>query len=349
MGLVYKKFKEVNLKDPFFNSLKDDYEEFPEWFTKKGEEYAYVHTNSEKNIDGFLYLKVEEGSLDDVRPIQPPAKRLKVGTFKIDAHGTKLGERFIKKVFDYALTFDVDEVYVTAFEMHAPLLAIFDKYGFLKQATKTTKNGVENVYIKSMRKLMDTILKSYPLLDLCKKNIYTLALYPKWHTRLLPDSILKNEDLDIIKDISHTNSIHKVYLAAMAAVEEFKPGDVILIYRTSDNNGPAHHRSVVTSVCVLEENRHIDSFADYKEFISYCRPYSIFEDHELVSFWKQRKYPYVIRFTYNVALKKRVTRGTMIEECGLDAKAYAGVIKLSKEQFLCILDKGQTNESFIVH
>lgn len=43
-------------------------------------------------------MKNEDEALLDITPNMPEAKRLKVGTFKIDAHNTKLGERFVKKL-----------------------------------------------------------------------------------------------------------------------------------------------------------------------------------------------------------------------------------------------------------
>ena len=34
-NLVLKPFLEINLKDPFFDSLRANYEEFDDWFNKK--------------------------------------------------------------------------------------------------------------------------------------------------------------------------------------------------------------------------------------------------------------------------------------------------------------------------
>jgi hypothetical protein len=31
-----KQFRQINLNDPFFNSLKGDYQEFGDWFGKRG-------------------------------------------------------------------------------------------------------------------------------------------------------------------------------------------------------------------------------------------------------------------------------------------------------------------------
>jgi hypothetical protein len=216
-------------------------------------------------------------------------------------------------------------------------------------ATKVTPNGVEQVLVKNIYQLKPSIVESYPLVNLQGRGIYLLGLHPDWHSRLLPDSILFNEDASILQDISYTNSIHKVYLAAMNGVDQLRTGDILLIYRTSDNLGPAYYRSVATSICVVEEYRHIDSFANREDFLRYCEPYSIFSQSELINFWTRRRFPYVFRFTYNVALNRRVTRGEMIEECGIDANAYAGFMRLTPQQFHEIISRGRVNESLVIY
>ena len=126
-NLSYQFFRDVSLDDPFFDSLKNDYKEFYQWFLKKANEKAYVFYNHENKIDGFLYLKIENEAVNDVTPKLPIANRLKLGTFKINPHGTRLGERFIKKVFDHAFTVGVTEIYVTIFEKHGALIKLFEK------------------------------------------------------------------------------------------------------------------------------------------------------------------------------------------------------------------------------
>lgn len=349
MELIQKKFKFVNLGDPFFASFVNDYKEFSQWFTKKAEERAYIFEDEIGNVNGFLYLKPEDGPLNDVVPALPNKNRLKVGTMKINAHGTKLGERFIKKIFDHALHNKVSEIYVTVFPAHQALISLFSRYGFSKVAEKHTSNGTEHVLVKDLTQLQNSLVKSYPLADLSNKNFYLLSINPQWHTRLLPDSILRNEDADIIEDISHTNSIHKVYLAAMNGMEILRPGDILVIYRTTDGAGPAHYRSVATSVGVVEEYRSIHSFASQDEFMKYCQPYSVFSDAELHQFWARKKYPHVFRFTYNAALKRRVTRGEMIEQFGMDPNAYWGFMRLTRDQFNSIAQAGKLDESIIIN
>ncbi len=351
-NLEYMRFADVNLEDPFFDSLKESYQEFPDWFRRKAEEKAYVfYRDDTRAIDGFLYLKQEFHLLDDCSPKLEASgdSWLKIGTLKINAHGTKLGERFIKKIFDYAITYGFQDIYVTVFEQHAPLVALFEKYGFIKEATKTTKNGTEVVLTRRLHNRysgIENIIKNYPIVDWrgdssFRPNYYLLSLYPEWHTRLLPDSILNNEDPKIIQDVSPTNSIHKVYLAAMRGLEHLKRGDVLFIYRTSDNQGPAKYRALVTSICVVEEYKHIGSFQNYDDFERYCAPYSIFSKQELAKFWREKKYPHIFKFTYNIALPKRVIRKDLIEQVGLNESAYFGFLPLSLQQAVHILKLGQ--------
>ena len=228
-------------------------------------------------------------------------------------------------------------------------MQLFKKYGFQVAARKLTANGEELVLVKDMDATSNSVLTRYPRVKTDGQAMYLLALYPKWHTRLLPDSILTTEDASIVEDVSHTNSIHKVYLAAMPGMQDLRPGGVLVIYRTSDQAGPAHFRSVVTSVCVVEEYRDIRSFEDKAAFLSFCRPYSVFELGELEQFWKSKRYPHVVRFAYNFALTKRLTRGRLIEEHGSDESARWGFMPLTVTQFHSIIAASGTNESLIVN
>lgn len=230
-------------------------------------------------------------------------------------------------------------------------MALFERYGFRQGAEKITANGTELVLVRNLYDEYVDVVSSYPIVRLIDEQVFLLSLQPKWHTRLLPDSILQTENSSIVGDLSHTNSIHKVYLSAMRGMERIKRGDLLLIYRTSDGLGPACFRSVATSICVIEEYRTLQSFVSQEDFLRYCRPYSVFTLNELKIFWAQKRYPHIIRFTYNIALPKRVTRGTMIEEVGFDdgPNSYWGFMPLSKEQFMQIAKLGKIDESLIVH
>ncbi len=348
MSLTYVRFADVNLFDPFFNSLKADYAEFEQWFHKKAENMAYLSKNEQGAIDGFLYLKVEDEGHSDIEPPLEAKHRLKVGTFKIEAHGTKLGDRFVKKLFDQAMGEQVHEVYVTIFEKHAGLLKLLTRYGFRKWGSKTTKNGTEWVLVREMTWEDGSLHGNYPLVKVSSGGQYLLALYPQWHTRLLPDSKLINEGPDVVADISHTNSIQKIYLAGRSGAQSLKHGDALVIYRTSDDQGPAFYRSVATSICVVDKVEMISEYGSEESFLSYCLPFSVFTEVELRNLYKTKQYPVVITFTYNVSFPKRVTRKVLIEEVGIDPKARWTCIQITESQFRKIANKGQVDARFIV-
>ena len=76
-------FKDCDLNDLFFQSLKEDYLEFDNWFKKKimNNEEAYIIKNI-GSIEGFLYLKRENEEILLKDKILPAKERIKIGTLK---------------------------------------------------------------------------------------------------------------------------------------------------------------------------------------------------------------------------------------------------------------------------
>ena len=346
--ITLKRFADIDLNDAFFDSLKEDYPGFEAWFVKKSKDNskAYVQYSNNK-LQAFLYLKNESGEeLTDVIPARSACNRMKVGTFKIDAHNTKLGERFVKKIMDAALYMKADEIYVTIFPKHNGLIRILQRYGFNEEG----KKGEELVLVKNMKVLTGDILKDYPLLKITGKRKFLLSIKPQYHTKMFPDSILKNEEgakYELIKDIAHTNSVHKIYVTSMSDAVQLQSGDLIAIYRTKDDAGPARYRSVITSVCQVEEVKTVRDFANVDSFLAYANYYSIFNPDELREWYGKRNFT-VLKMTYNIALTKRVTNGYLVDELRM-APNYWGFFQLTDEQFDAILKKGEVDESVIIN
>jgi L-amino acid N-acyltransferase YncA len=342
-------FGKIDLTDPFFDSLKADYSEFAEWFAGKRDKEAWVLRENDK-ILAFLYLKEETEALDDVEPPRPPLRRLKAGTMKVDAHGTRLGERFLRLMFDEALERQVKEIYVTVFPKHEGLTSLLSRWGFVKQGTKSTANGVEDVYIRNMRWTGSSIYKEYPFMNVAGRRKYLLGIYPEFHTRLFPDSKLRTEFNEIIRNVSHTNSIFKVYIGWSQAISRLQPGDVAVIYRTKDDKASSGwYSSVATSVCVIDRVKRGPEFASEQEFIERCASYSVFTEDELRGYWRERRDSLTaVRMTYNFALPKRPNRKALIEGAGLDGSERWNVLSLTDQQFRVILRLGQADERLVV-
>lgn len=343
--LEKKKFMDIDLGEGFFDSLKQDYPGFDQWFKKKENEEAYTNYK-EGLLEGFLYLKYEDGPIKDISPIINCNKALKIGTLKINPHGTRLGERFIKKALDYAIKGDVDLCYVTIFEKHDALVKLFKRYGFSIHGYKKNNGDNEMVLVKNFRDYKGDIFLDYPLINTKDNQKFILAIYPQYHSVMFPDSILNNENVNILEDVTVTNSIHKTYVTRMK-VNRANPGDIFVMYRTKTDGQSAEYTSVATSICLVEEVKSQNEFTNFDDFYNYATKYSIFDRNDL-QYWYKRGGCFAVKMTYNAALSKRLIRNKLIEEIGLERDMYWGFSPLTDKQFSRILKEGGVSESIII-
>ena len=349
-SLEKMKFSDIELSDSFFDSLKEDYQGFDEWFQKKSDinDELYVTKNND-TLTGVLYLKIEDEEHLDIIPTLPKKKRLKIGTLKIDSHGTNLGQYYINTILHEALYQKFEEVYITIFPKHEGLIKLVERYGFIYHGTKDSTSGVENVYIKILSKNYNNIFLDYPRFK-TSNNIYLLGIMPKFHTRLFVDSILKTENPEeLLQDISHMNSIHKVYICAMKGVPSLKQGDILVIYRTAEPGKEAFFNSVATSICVVGEYKNMYSYPNVNDMVRDIERYSVFDANELRDFYQHGRYPHIIKMLYNVPLRKRITMQKLMDDCGLAHSEYWGFRKLTEKQLDNILRLGEVDENFIIN
>lgn len=347
-NLSYKSFSQIDLTDTFFDSLKQDYAKFEIWFNKKQNNMAYVHYNEHNKLDGFLYVKIEDKAVEDTDPIILGDKIAKIGTFKINPHGTRLGERFIKSALDYAIKEKASLCYVTIFEKHVSLVEMLKKYGFSYFGIKLTSDGEEMVLVKDLRVVTGDIYLDYPLVNIRGKRKFLLSIYPIYHSVMFPDSILNNEKTSIFEDVPHTNSIHKMYVCRMFGVEQLRYGDILVVYRTSEPGHSAEYSSVVTSICVVESVKRQNEFNSFEDFYDYACTYSVFDKKDL-KHWYEMNNCCIIKMTYNIALGKRINRHNLIENLEFVRTAYWGFMRISDEQFKQIVEVGEVNEGVIIN
>jgi len=348
LNVQKKQFGNIDINDDFFLSLKEDYSGFEKWYIKKSDDQAYVTSNKSNGlILSFLYLKVENKNenYSDIFPIFAPKKRLKIGTFKVINNGFRLGERFLKIVFDNALLNHVDEIYVTIFghrDEQRRLIDLMEQWGFKFWGMK----GEERVYVRDFKPSfdLDNLKLTYPYVS--KKNgIHIVPIYESYHTELLPDSILNNESpAEFVEDFPHRNGISKVYVSR-AMKPHPKKGDLLIFYRTG-----GYYKSVISTIGVVEEV--IFNIENEDEFLRHCRKGSVFPEHELKAMWNYNKFtkPFVVRFMYNYSFPHRINMKQLIDLGilgGVD-DAPRGFKPISVEQFNLILKETRSDESFII-
>ena len=353
-NLKFIPFSDIDLSDTFFDSLRDNYEGFDDWFQSKATSGAKALVYYEKStLLDFLYLKDEDEELQLDNISLPKRKRLKVGTFKIERRGTNRGERFIKRILDFAIQHSFPEVYVTMFDDTDELVHLrhfFERYGFVEVGRKPHTNGrSEAVLLRDMTAYTNNIIQDYPLINRTQGNKYLLAIRPEYHTKLFPDSILNNEHYDCLEDVGPTNSINKIYICWMEGTRQLKQGDKIIIYRTSDHQGPAAYRSVATSVCTVVETKTIDDFQNADEFVQYANKYSVFTERDLRDWYNRKSDFIVIKMLYNLAFQKKVIRKDIIDYAGLSSDERWGFVSLSDEQFNQILNLGDADGRYFIN
>ena len=296
-------FGDIDLNDVFFDSLKEAYPDFIPWFNKKSEEEAYVCRTDEGVIKGFLYIKTEDQS-EDYSSIEPkflPKKRLKVGTFKVDMSGFRLGERFIKIIFDNALHRKVDEIYVTFFE-DSPILealkGLLETWGFVRHGIKHSYGKEETVFVKKLG-IMNPEMSAknnFPNMQFGKQK-FILPIMAKYHTSLLPDSILKTEkQINFMGPDAQKYALQKVYIS-WAPERNINPGDLILFYRMGEEGSNKKYSSVLTTLGMVD--RIYYNFKTKDDFLKHCQNRSVFSKAELDDFWNKHQYHLmVLKFVF---------------------------------------------------
>lgn len=344
LSVKLKRFGDINLDSQFFDTLREDYEgiKFDNWFKRKYNEQAYIFED-DSGIKGFLYLKIEneDENYSDITPIMPPMKRLKVGTFKIESTGFRLGERFLKIIFDNANKNHVDEIYVTLFENKRDdvirLKSLMEKWGFVPHGYK--KNG-ELVLRKTLTyyKKDCSVKENFPLIS-SLANHFILPIYPEYHTDLFPDNILNNENMHLYQENkAHRYAIEKIYLSGAKNVKA-RPGDLILIYRNGTRY-PRKYSSVITGVAIIEDLIYTTSI---QQCINECKNRSIFSEEEIKML--HSKYPLVVKLLDFIPFKNKVILDKLYKYNIVDEPSGPRpFMAITKEQFDYIYQLGMKED-----
>lgn len=341
-------FGNINIDDTFFDSFKQDYNEFGNWFNKKADNISYVCI-TDVEVKAFLYLKQEKTDeiYNDIEPSFPQKKRLKIGTFKVTSTGYKLGERFLKVIFDNALQYDVEEIYVTIFDKRNEqlrLIYLLEDWGFKHWGTKTTDNGIEQVFFRQCKPAPDLQQPKLSFPAVSKNTTkWIVPIYPEYHTELFPDSILNNESpLDFTENEPYRNAIKKVYISR-SYNRGLNGGDLVLFYRTG-----GHYAGVISTIGVVENI--VTDIRNESHFIELCRKRSVFDDTELKKYWNwnRNNRPFIVNFLYIDSFPMPKVNLKKLRDLKIIQNAPRGFEPISDAKFEQILKEARGNESYII-
>jgi hypothetical protein len=144
-ALKYVPVHNLDINDPIFTSLKEEYAEFIDRWGKISREgrKAWVYFKGDR-LGAILIYKIEDEAITSNPPL-PEKRRLKISTFKVTYTGYKIGELFTKISVAFAISNNIDELYLIYFtKPNDSLVVLIENFGFYKVAEK---NG-EDIFIK---------------------------------------------------------------------------------------------------------------------------------------------------------------------------------------------------------
>ncbi|MBB6497326.1 hypothetical protein [Methanococcus maripaludis] len=248
----------LHLTDPIFNSLRDDYPEFDDWFSRKASEgrkcWCYLN---EGNIGAILIYTANDNDPILTNPPRCGKRRFKICTLKVDYLGHKLGELLLKQALDFCVDNSIDEIYLTHFAHSGfdHLVDLVMEYGF--EDIGLNERG-ENVYLKSLNpsdseiaacNINELFKKFYPkYYDGTQVKKFVIPIIPQYHERLFT-GYHKRTNLTLKEwmgdFITEGNTIKKAYISH-SSIRNMRKGDVLLFYRSRD------HKEL-TTLGILEE------------------------------------------------------------------------------------------------
>ena len=340
--ITYEYLYNLELDDPFFDSLKEDYKSFSNWFVRKQEEgaQAYVTLTNENALTSFLMLKYEDKNTDysSMEDPLPPKDRLKVSTMKVIDTGKRIGETFIKIMVNTAVEKDVDEIYITVFEKQKELIDLISQYGFKYYTFQHTekKDGTmekELIYVKNARPEEEY----YPFISLNNKEFFLVPIKEEYHSLLFPESEHNYQiTLNDTKGMNTaSNSLKKAYLSNKN-INKIKPGAILLFYSTGV-------KKAVTTIGVVDAV--FNSFNGFDDMFKLVRKRTAYDESELKKGYKDNKlvlmfkmyYPLPNYVTYEFMLKNNIVSGSIQSITEIDKNKFDIILeecKLSTDKYI---------------
>ena len=340
----------LNIDDPIFNTLREEYPGFNDWFIRKAREgrKCWVYYRNGDKIGAVLIYKFEEQEIP-ANPRLPKKKRIKIATMIVSYTGQKIGELFLKLTINLAIKNEIPEIYLTLFSKEKDfLVALIEDYGFSKDATieQDWSEIPEDVFVKKIIISHDEIRSVDPV-KVSKQyfpNFYDggnvkkhiIPIKPIYHNRLFTDFPRRGQltiDEVINEFVIEGNTIRKAYLT-YSSTKKINPGDIILFYRSED-------MKKLVSVGVVEKVRYdlIDKEQVFN-LVGKRTVYSLSEIEKLV-----KKPITVILFNHHFYLKSPISYEDLLENNILLGPPQS-ITEIDHQKYLKIKEMGKIDERF---
>ena len=271
---------ELDERDPIFESLRSDYPDFDTWLRKckREQRQAWIaKLPGRSSMAGLCIVNREDMQWNDS---ENPT--LKLCTFKIadDAIGLKLGELLLRTVFDFARSNSFSTLFVETHPKHGALLHLFHQFGFELMGHKGNDDETRQLILRK-RLTTKAVSLSLPALEFNRLfgpfavkwdgvKVYVVPIEPRFHAALFPE--MEPQGSLFAGTQSYGNTLRKAYICR-AQVRSIRPGDVLLFYRSGD-------QQCVTTVGVVEGTKFTKVVEEMRGFVGNR---TVFSDDDLAS------------------------------------------------------------------
>jgi len=337
---------DLNSRDPIFNSLRSEYEEFDKWLTKikRQGRKCLVHYREDGNIGALLIYKIEDALIDSNPPL-PKKKRLKISTFKVTHVGYKLGELLIKLSTDISIKNDISEIYLTHFSKSQDrLIELISEFGFYKVAEN---HRGEDIFAKKLIADVDETTTLSPL-EIAKRfypsfydgvlsRKFIIPIRPEYHNRLF--TTFQERQITLAEYagdfIVEGNTIGKAYICH-SRIKKMQAGDIILFYLSEEKR--------MTSIGIVEAMYR--GMQNSNEIIRRVGKRTVYSKNEIEEIAK--KTSTVIMFKHHFHLKNPLSL-RQLQAMGVLSGPPQSIMQIADESYVKIKSKGGIDERFTIH
>lgn len=337
----------LDLNDPFFDSLRAEYSEYDDWFRSvaSGAGKCWVYLMKDGRIGALLIRKIEDEAIDSVPPMQKN-KRLKICSLKVGHTGYKIGELFIKLAVQYAVNDGINEIYLTHFTRpdSDDLADLIAEYGF--QVVGRNRRG-EDIYLKQLLPGKEKAISLTPM-EISKRhwpcfydgpNIrkFIIPIRPVYHDRLFVELKEQVSLFEMAGEfIVEGNTIKKAYLCHSKS-KKILPGSLLLFYRSL-------RKRDLTALGVVEQV-HTD-IQDRDTILGLIDKRTVYSAVEIASMLE--KPTTLILFTWHCYLSKSMPLNRL-QAIGVLSAPPQSIVELSHEAYLRLKAEAGIDERFTLN
>jgi GNAT superfamily N-acetyltransferase len=317
----------------FFNSLRDGYAGFDEWFRKKARENrrAWIYRGADGHLAARCIYDVQTDEPINDAQVRLAGNALKLCTFKVGemVRGRKIGELFLKAAFRFATERACEHIFThTDAQEHDYLVRLLEDFGFVQMG----EYGNDTVLVKAHPRIAPETPELAPFEYarlyfphcLMGEEIqkFIVPIRPQYHDTLLPDYHPHQSRLFGVAN-SAGNAIKLAYLCH-AQTNSVRPGDILLFYRTVDEKA-------LTSIGVVEDFIASQDAAAIARLVSRRTVYSREDIEEMAASPTK-----VILFRLLEHLPRQVSYQQLQQDCGI-AGPIQSIRMIQHDQFTKIL------------